>query len=390
MKKRLIPVLILTVGVAAVAAVVLFSPRPQPVPQEQPAPLEVPVLLADPQTHRLAVTSQGTLQPKRAIESVAQVAGQVVDVADNFADGAVIQAGDFLLQIDQRDYRHALARAEAGVAQAAEALASERGRALQAKREWRDLGDDAANDLFLRKPQLAAAEANLTAARAERDQAQLNLDRTRITAPFTGRIEETLVDLGQYVSPGTPLATLYDASVAEVHLPLTSQQAGLLNLPLQHTPIPPQQQPDVTLHGDWLGRRSTWHGKLVRVQARVDETSRFYYVVAEVTADSTTQPLPIGVFVEASIASRPLENLVTLPASALLKRREVYIVNHENRVEPRQVELVKASPERVWLRGDLPAGTLVMVGKQSLVTAGAEVTPQVVPAKNVSAPEPGL
>lgn len=390
MKKRLIPVLILTVGVAAVAAVVLFSPRPQPVPQEQPAPLEVPVLLADPQTHRLAVTSQGTLQPKRAIESVAQVAGQVVDVADNFADGAVIQAGDFLLQIDQRDYRHALARAEAGVAQAAEALASERGRALQAKREWRDLGDDAANELFLRKPQLAAAEANLAAARAERDQAQLNLDRTRITAPFTGRIEETLVDLGQYVSPGTPLATLYDASVAEVHLPLTSQQAGLLNLPLQHTPIPPQQQPDVALHGDWLGRLSTWHGKLVRVQARVDETSRFYYVVAEVTADSTTQPLPIGVFVEASIASRPLENLVTLPASALLKRREVYIVNHENRVEPRQVELVKASPERVWLRGDLPAGTPVMVGKQSLVTAGAEVTPQVVPAKNVSAPEPGL
>jgi RND family efflux transporter MFP subunit len=377
-KKFLLPVVILGLGVAAVTALVVFSPKPHPSPPQQQPALEVPVAVANPQTRQLTVVSQGNLQPKRAIQLVTQVGGQIVEVAENFADGAVIQKGDVLLKIDDRDYRHALKRTEAQVARAAEALASERGRAAQARREWRDLGDPAANALFLREPQIAAAEAELEAAKAERDQAQLDLDRTQIKAPFSGRIEETEVNLGQFITPGTPVATIYDASVAEVHLPLTGHQMGLLDLPFSHRPIPEGEQPRVRLRSDWLGKETTWNARLVRLQARIDTDSRFQYVVAEAKANEEEPPLPMGSFVEAEIMSQPIPEVVELPASALINRRRVYLVMPDNSVAIREVELLKASAERVWVQGDIPAGARVMVDKQSLVTEGMKVDPEAV------------
>src|SRR5690606_32250506 len=127
---------ILVLGSAAVAALVLLKPTPEPRPAaEQPKP-RGEVVYAQPQTQTLDVHTQGTIAPRRQIDLISQVSGPVVAVAPSFVNGGFFSAGDVLLQVDAREYEYTLTRAQARVAEAERILASERGAARQAEREW--------------------------------------------------------------------------------------------------------------------------------------------------------------------------------------------------------------------------------------------------------------
>lgn len=376
------PAAILLLGGLLVAAVATLKPVPES-RTEAPLPaVEVHVIAADPMPQRLTVRSQGTVEPRREIDLVAQVAGNVTAVADQFVDGGFFGKGQPLVKIDKRDYQLALVKADARVAEAAQALASERGRARQAKREWRDLGNTEANELFLRKPQLAAAEAQLASAKAERDQAQLNLERTGITVPFAGRVRETFVDLGQYVSPGTRIASVYDTHVAEIRLPLTDRQAALMDLPLgSRSSETKKAGPEVIINGVIAGESYQWQGRIVRTDASIDTRSRLYYAVAEVedpfvvNPDSARVPLMVGLFVEAQIRGRELEDVVTLPRDALFKRDHIYVLDADNRVRNKRVTVLGSEGSQVWVKGDISPGESIVVGQQSLLSEGVAVTP---------------
>jgi len=157
----------LTAGVALAVGLLLsfliFTSKPKPEPRNLPVaqPPLVSALTVAPSQHQLPVMTQGTVAPRREIDVVAQVSGKVISVAEQFADGGFFEQGQTLVQIEDNDYRFALSRAKAKVAEAVQLLATEKGRARQAKREWRELGNREANDLFLRKPQLAAVQASL-------------------------------------------------------------------------------------------------------------------------------------------------------------------------------------------------------------------------------------
>lgn len=378
LRRMPLAVKILILGALAAAALIFLGPGPKPrSPQASPLP-EVPVVAARPQPQSLTVHTQGTVSPRREINLVAEVAGKVVSVAEDFAAGGFFQAGDVLVQIEPRDYKLALTRAEARVAEAEQALALEQARARQAKQEWRDLGSAEANDLFLRKPQLAAAEAQLAAARAEREQAALNLERTRITVPFDGRIREKHADLGQYITPGTAVAQIYDAAVAEIRLPLTGRQVALLNLPIDLAGDEQREYPGVILYGEIAGRPQRWHGRIVRTEAALDPNSRLYFAIAEVrnpfiAAGENTLPLMVGLFVEAQIEGRQLPNVVTLPKRALFKRDRLYVLDTDNRVRSKSVEVLSSNDEHVWVQGDIAEGERIVIDRQGYLSPGIEV-----------------
>ncbi len=383
-----IPVVILLLGGMVVAAVATLKPSPSPEPPSAIEPPKVAVVLANPSVQALTVTSQGTVAPRREISLVAEISGRITDVAPTFVEGAFVRADQTLVTIDPRDYQLALLRAEAQVADARQLLATEQGRARQAQREWRDLGNPQANDLFLRKPQLAAAEAMLQSAQADRDQAQLNLQRTQVAVPFDGRIRQTQVDLGQYVTPGTPIAEVYDTSVAQVRLPLTDRQVALVNLPLglgsqtADGATQTYEGPAVTLSGTIAGRRYHWQGQITRTEASLDTRTRFYYAIAEVKdpylAAQTEHeaPLIVGLFVEAQIRGRELDNVVTVPRQALFKRNHIYTVDGDNKVREKTVTLLHTNGNQAWIRGDLSAGEAIVVGQQSYLSEGLVVTPE--------------
>nr|WP_242523682.1 efflux RND transporter periplasmic adaptor subunit [Microbulbifer salipaludis] len=364
--------IVVAVGVAAVAAVILFAPKPEKKVSEPVLPPVADVLYVEPGQRTLLVPSQGTVRARHEIDVVARVGGAIERVGDMFVAGGFFAEGDSLLQIEAADYQFQLTRAESQLANAQSALAQEQGRAKQAKREWRNLGSEEANALFLRTPQLEAARAAVEAARADRDQAKLNLERTRVRTPFAGRVVETYVDLGQFIAAGTKLARIHSTGVAEVRLPLTDRQLALLDLPLGQAI---ENGPAVRLSAEIAGQPREWRGQLVRTEAAIDASSRFVYAVARVQDPySGAAPLVNGLFVEADIAGKTLENVARLPRQALHEGSHVLVLDDENKLRFRDVELLQAVDAEVWVRGQLARGERVVVSSLGYLREGMAVT----------------
>ena len=362
-------------GLAFCFLVLVGKPATQPTQFPEPRRPLVYIITALPSDHSITVRTQGTVEPVRRVGLVAQVSGKVEAVSELFLDGRFFKAGDTLLELEKADYEFAIARALAQEAAAAQRVAEERGRNLQAQREWRDLGTAEANDLFLRKPQLRAAEASLAAAQADVAAAELALDRTTVRAPFDGRIESKSVDIGQFVAPGTVLAQIYATDRVEVHLPISDSQLALLELPLFETAG--TAYPEVMLSARFGGKRWQWQGQISRVEASIDRDSRVTFAIAEVSnpfgeSNSERPPLTPGLFVQASIAGKPIQQSVELPATALRGDNTVLLVNENSRLERLPVELLRRERDRVWVRG-IAAGQSVVAEQSSLLAAGAAI-----------------
>ncbi len=378
---RLPPVVwVLLIGGLLIAAVILLRPKPHPKPVREMPPPSVTVIKAEPRTLAVNVMAQGSVIPRRQIDLVSQVAGALVEVSPEFVSGGYFAEGATLAQIDPRDYEIAQARARALVAEAEKTLATEKGMARQAKLQWRDLGSDEANSLFLRKPMVAAAQAQLESAKAGLRQAQLNLERTRIHLPFAGRISTTWVDLGQFVNVGTKLATVYDASVALVRLPLTDDQAALIDLPKHFFGKSNQPLPEVTLSGVVAGQAYQWQGKLTRTEASLDAQSRMFYVVVEVADPfnpaKQAAPMLMGMYVKAEIAGKPLAKVVQLPKSAVFRRDRVFALDADNLVHEKPVKVLRSDDQQVWVQGDIAPGELLVLERQSYLSEGTKVKPE--------------
>lgn len=357
-----------------VVATAKSEPQAGP-PPDRPAPM-VKVIEAAPSSHQLLVHTQGTIDAKRRVDLVAQVAGKVVEVSDAFADGGFFEKDDVLLSIERDDYEFALARSESALAQAEQRLAEERGRSRQARREWRELGSDESNDLFLRKPQLRAAELAVKAAQADVAAAELALDRTIIRAPFDGRVQQKRVDIGQFVGNGTPLAQIYALEAFELRLPLSDAQLALL----------PEQL--LTSSGGLVGSSSSvsvniggraWQfsADIKRSEAELDRRSRVATVIAEFPGtpdlDNGRPALTPGMFASAEIIGRPVDDVVELTNAALSPDGHVLIVNETSKLERRDVVVVNREGRSVWVSG-LVAGDRVVAQLNNTLFPGLSVS----------------
>jgi RND family efflux transporter MFP subunit len=382
---RVTALLVLLLGGGACYALLVAKPKPEPEAMPEFVPPTVEVVMAAPASRSLFVETQGTVHPRREIQLVSQVGGRVEEVSSRFAQGAFFAAGERLVKVEGVDYEFAIARAESQVAASEQLVAEEEGRALQAKREWRDLGTVQGNALFLRKPQLASAKAALKASEADLSAARLDLSRTEISSPFNGRITEKFVDVGQFVALGTTVATIYDTDVVEVRLPLTDRQVALLDLPLNYQ----QEQAEelagspVVLRARFASKEWEWHGEIVRTDAIIDISSRVVYAVAEVEkpfamlAGSDRPPLSPGLFVHATIAGRELPDVSQLPRSALRTDGTVMLVGNDDRAQVRTVMVLRSDPTSVWVQG-LQKGERVIVREPTLVVSGMEVATSVI------------
>ena len=374
-------VLVSVAGFAVAVFLIVAKPSPTPEAPPTPAPPLVRFVPAAPALQAISVTTQGTVQPEIDLSLTAQVSGRVESLGAHFLAGGFFEPGEVLVQLERADYELALARAESQVAGAEQTLAEEEGRALQARREWRELGSRAANSLFLREPQLAAAKAAVKAARAELETARLNLTRTSVSLPFAGRVVQKSADLGQFITAGTPLARVYGTELARVRLPITDRQLALLDLPL--SPMDGSNTapgPAVTLRATLAGQPQQWQARITRTEAIIDEQSRSLYAVATIANPFEPQgggrlPLLPGLFVEAEIAGRALADVAQLPRSALRSDGRVLLVDAENRLQDQNVTSVFSNGTHVWLRG-LATGDRVVVDDDPVLFAGMDVAPQ--------------
>jgi RND family efflux transporter MFP subunit len=357
-------------GAGGGTAAWLIGRKPPP-PSTQPAaqpPLVsvVPVRLGD---RTLRVRTYGTVVPRTEMTLQAEVAGRIVSATAAFEQGRFFEAGELLAQIDPADYRLALAQAEARRAQATLRLAQEEAEAKLARRE---LGTEATDPLALREPQLAEARASLAAAEAAVEQARLNLERTRVRAPFAGRVRAKSADVGQFVAAGTPLARLYAVDAAEVRLPIALEELAFVDLPLDAR----GNGPPVLLRATVGGAPESWEARVVRVEAEVDPKTRMIHAVARAEkpyAAAGRPPLMVGLFVEAEIRGRTVAGVAALPRSALRPDGTVLVADPGARLRVRPVTLLRIEGETALISGGLAEGERVCVHPLETASDGTVV-----------------
>ncbi|MES0398015.1 MAG: efflux RND transporter periplasmic adaptor subunit [Syntrophobacteria bacterium] len=380
-KKRFIQfgisAVLITMGV--VGFIVLTASKPEMKKRKPPAP--VPMVRAiktnsGPQT--VYIRGEGTVRPLREINLVLEVGGKVIGVSPALVNGGVFKEGDTLLQIDPVDYELAVTLARAKVKEAESRLELAEEEALAAVEEWRLLYPDSSGEdskppaLVAKEPQLAAAQARLEAGKADLRKALLSLERTKLKAPFAGRVGEEKVDVGQYVSPGQALGTLYSTEVAEISVPLEGGDLFWFDVPA-FTSTDGRGAPAV-IRASLAGRELSWLGKVVRTEGRLDERTRMIHVVVRVDKPYARKPpLVFGLFVTVEIEGREIEKAAIIPRGALHQGNVVWVLDQESRLRFRKVEVARVQGDEVVVTEGLEDGEAVVITPLKAVTDGMTV-----------------
>ena len=374
MWKILAPVLILVLLIGGGFLILNNPPEVQRGGPPGGSQTVVEVMTITSQPFQIDVATYGTVSPRTQSALVAQVSGQIMSVADNFRAGGFFKQGDTLVTIDPRDYEADVQIAQASLMDALQAQAEEEARSEQAAQDWARLGDpnEAPSDLVLRKPQLMAAQARVASARSNLVKAELDLERTRITAPFDGRVLSQQVDIGQVVNVGLTVAEIYSTDLVEVRLPIKNADLGYVDLP----ETADDEQPLVTFASE-LGDEVSWTGRVVRTEGAIDQASRQLHVVAQIDApfdtSNGTRPLKIGEYLTASITGRQIQHALVLPNETIYQNSYVYVVE-EGVLRRQEIEIDWQDRAVSIVSRGLSPGELLVTTPLGQVTSGTRVS----------------
>jgi RND family efflux transporter MFP subunit len=396
--KRLLPLLgVVAIGVIATGALIKSKKRPQR--RAQPAKgVLVEVRQVSHTSRRIRVISQGTVQPKRQVNLSPQVPGKVIWVHSELKVGGMVRSGTPLMRLDPVDYRLALEKARAQLVAAQKNLAETESNAAVAQREWKILGEQTgkreANPLALFGPQLKLARANLRSANAQVEQANVNVARTTIRAPFNLQVRSEAVDKGQYVGVGQTLATVSGTDEAEVIVPLPVSELRWIQLPKPQlsTRGAPKQSRRARKNGHDAslvrvrmvvgGKRFERPGRLLRSVGEIEADGRMARIVVGIDDPYNLQAsqgqgfrpdFQLGAFVEVEIQGRQLDDVVVIPATALRLGSTVWIAGPADKLLIREVSVVRLTQDEALISSGLADGDRVVLTTISDAVEGMQL-----------------
>jgi RND family efflux transporter MFP subunit len=370
----LIVVALLAAGILGMGA--LKANKKQIKRQKPAAPLPlVRVVPVETSERQVRVHGEGTVRPLKEIDIVPQVGGKIVYVSPSLVNGGGLKKGDLLLRIDPVDYELAVTLAKAQIKDAESVLKTTQEEAAAGREEWHlQYSKGRKKDvppLVAKEPQLMAARARLEARKADLKKALLNLGRTEVRAPFNGRISQESAGLGQYVSPGQRLGTLFSTDAVQVVLPLEGDDLYWFHVP----GFTPGNGPGAkaVVRARVAGMDRSWEGSVVRTQGELDEKTRMVNVVVQVDRPYEGKPpLAVGSFVTVDILGRTLEDAAVIPRAALRPGDIVWVVAEET-MHFRKVDVALFEGDKAVLRSGLESGEQVAVSTIKAPTDGMKV-----------------
>ena len=342
-------------------------------------PLTVSVFDIVPQAFQVNIESYGTVSPRTQSFLVSQVNGQITKISNKLREGSFFEKGDVLLEIDDRDYLADVKISEANLADAKQALAEEMALSAQAAKDWKVLGNNSSpNDLVLRKPQQQAAQARLNSAEAALAKTKLTLERTKISAPYDGRVFNQLVDVGQVVNANTQVAEVYATDYFEVRLPLRTADLKFVDLPETfRNKSTETTNASVDIFSSLTESPIPWDGRLVRTESAIDTNARQLHVVVQVddpfNADKVERaPLKIGEYVTAKIEGKMIESAVVIPSESIYQNSYVYIAQG-NLIKRRDIEILWQDSKQSLIGSGLTEGDRLVVTTLGQVASGTRI-----------------
>lgn len=317
--------------------------------------------------HQVMITGHGEVKPLESTMLSAQVSGEVIKWHPNFVAGGLVKRGDTLFEIEKEAYQANLLQAQAQLASAKAALIEEKGRAEVAKREAKRLPKSQITDLYLRKPQVLSANAQVKSAQASVKLAQRDLDNTRVKAPYDALVVSRQLGMGQFVSTGAVIGQLHNIEVAEVTFPVAGFDSAFL----------PSELLGLTANISTEGRYSLSRpGTIIRDLGLIDSATRMNHLVVRIedpySIDSKLPKLMFGHYVNVTFAGQELNQVFRLPQD-LVTNKTVWIVGDENKLEKKQVEVIREEGEFFLLGNGLNESDQIVLTMPEYPQVGMEV-----------------
>ncbi|MDP2562699.1 efflux RND transporter periplasmic adaptor subunit [Psychrobium sp. 1_MG-2023] len=374
--KKLIPFVVLIVLVG-IAVAIFYTPPQTKKRGSRPAPS----MIIEKQTinqapYQVTLQSFGKVTAKHQGQLTAQVSGQIVAVSPAFNEGSFFKKGEVLVSIDPRDYLIRVESAQAELAQAQVAYDEEVARSAQAIKDRNTLGSlNEASDFALRKPQMAAAKAKLMAASANMKQAKLDVERTRIIAPYDGRLLTKNADIGQVINSNTNLASIFSTEVAEVRLPIKNSQLALIDLPNNHQSQQQVNDSSVSIINTIGGEAQYWPSTIARTSGSIDQNTQQINIISEVLRPfdaADKRSLNIGQFVNATISGRTIADAIVIPNSTIYQGSYVYLYQ-DGKLQRRDIEIGFQNESDALVTSGLSAGEDLVTTPLGQVSSGTAV-----------------
>ncbi|MAF23938.1 MAG: efflux transporter periplasmic adaptor subunit [Roseibacillus sp.] len=358
-------------------------------PRRERKPVETRVLELKREDYQVKIPSQGNVRAHGLVNLTAEVAGKVQAIHPPFEEGAFFAKGDILLEINPIDLQVALISAQAQVASAQLNLEKEEALAEQARLDWKDLGyEDEPSALVRREPQLKAARQGLLLAEAQEQSALRNLERTKVTAPFDGRVLRRTVGVGQSIGPSTSLAEIFATDYSEVRLPLSTLNLRDITLP-EDASDPPLV---VTLRDGLDDQSSTeWSARILRTEGALDANTLELFAIARIEdpfgLQSEQPPLRVGQPVIASIPGKTLEDVFVIPREAVSQLSRIRIVDPTTmKLDSSYIRPLHSDDDHIIFRdSSLEDGTLLVLTRLVYAPDGGGVI--IIPEENEEVPD---
>jgi RND family efflux transporter MFP subunit len=359
----------LSIGVivaSVVIAGVLVATKEEPPRAEKP--LEgtlVEVIQIGTSRHEVDLHAKGTVVPAMEIMLQPEVGGRVTWQSGELVPGGRFGEDQAILKVDARDYRLAVESAKSQVRAARLELTLERRRGEVAKREWNSFGKIDATDeqraLAQREPQLEAARLALRAAQSSYEKAALDLQRTTLRAPFNAMVVTENVDLGQLINPQTTVARLVGTD--EYHVQVSVPVASLRTIRPRTEDEPGSPATIIQRVGQGTIER---RGEVIRQLPDLDPGGAMARILVRIEnplGEKGDLPLLLGSFVDVATEAQPIDDAIRVPRIALRNGRNVYVMNDQDLLEIRDVEIAWSEPYSVLVTSGLQANERVVISR---------------------------
>ena len=366
--KIILPIVILALGIISMRVLILNRQVPQRQARVNPGAL-VKVITAERQDRQLKIFGTGTVQPEQEVTITLQVNGVINKVASGFTAGAFFRKGELLFAVESIDYELAVERAKTSLIRAENAITIIESKAAVARQEWERLkleDQKEPNPLIVYGPQYEDAKANRDAAVATLKQAELDLQRTRITAPFNCLVRSEEVGEGKYVRAGNNVAMVASVDAVEIVVPVPLDDLQWISIPKRDS-INKASQATVSLKvGD---SEYKWQGEVVRSLGEVDPRSRMARLVVKVDDPygllerdhESKMNLELGMFVEVLFAGEILTGVIEIPRTALREDSSIWVMDNDQKLRIKHVQIARLEKQSALISEGLQDGDMVIL-----------------------------
>ncbi|MEE8567977.1 MAG: efflux RND transporter periplasmic adaptor subunit [Anaerolineales bacterium] len=319
-------------------------------------------------TQKVAVQAMGTVVPARKIQLASRVSGEIIEVNPEFVPGGHFKANQRMLQIEPKDYQLAVEQFTSNLAKAQCDLKVEMGQQSVAQREYELLGQDVQEEdkeLLLREPQMAMTQAAVTAAQASLEQAQLNLKRTNVMAPFNAIVQSRNVDLGSQVNVSTALASLVDTDKYWIQVSVPVDELRWITIPDRNGDEGSLVR--VYYESAW-GPDAFRMGTVERLMTDLEPQGRMARLLVavadplELNSDSQNHhSLILESYVRVKIQGPDLADVVRIPRTALRDGNRVWVMQPDNTLDIREVTIIWGGNDHVCVTDGLADGDLLII-----------------------------